>query len=206
VPVSLPRPDGAGASEASLCVEAVARGEAGAEERLLELVYRELRQLARSFLREERADHTLQATALVHEAWMRLIGQHSVSWQGRQHFFAVAAMAMRRVLVDHARAHRAERRGGGAGRAPLATGLAEAVEERGDGLFTHIDLLTLDEGLRRLEQHSERAARIVELRFFGGLTEKETAETLGVAPSTVTLEWKAARAWLSSWMQRGEDA
>ena len=211
VPVTVPGRKDEGdahvaASQASLWVEALTRGEAGAESQLMEIVYRELRKLARAFLQRERVDHTLQSTALVHEAWMRLMGQERVSWQGRNHFFAVASMAMRRVLVDHARAHKADRRGGGAQREPLGTGFSEPQQREGEELFTKIDMLTLDEGLEMLAQRSERAARIVELRFFGGLTEAETADTLGIARSTVTLEWKAARAWLSNWMKRGEEA
>jgi RNA polymerase sigma factor (TIGR02999 family) len=192
--------------DASLWVAALERGETGAESQLLDLVYTELRGLANSFLQRERADHTLQSTALVHEAWMRLVDQDRVTYTGRNHFFAVAALAMRRVLVDHARARHADRRGGGAQREPLATELAESLRDGGAELWTHIDLLTLDEGLEVLAQRSRRAARIVELRFFAGMTEKEVAEVVGIAASTVTLEWRAARAWLSNWMKRGDDA
>lgn len=196
--------NGDAAEDASLWVEAVARGEEGAEAALFEVVYSELRQLARSFLQRERTDHTLQSTALIHEAWIRLVDQDQEAWRGKKHFFAVAALAMRRVLVDHARAHTADRRGGGAQREPLATELAVPRRGEGDEAWTQIDLLTLHEGLEKLAERSERAARIVEMRFFGGMTEKDVAEVLGLAPSTVTLEWKASRAWLSTWMNRGE--
>lgn len=191
--------------DASLLVEALASGDRDAGARLLDLVYGELRGLARDFLSRERADHTLQATALVHEAWMKLADQDRVSIQGRNHFFAVAALAMRRVLVDHARARVADRRGGGARREELATELADGLHDATER-WSQVDLLTLDDGLAELARRSDRAARIVELRFFGGMTEKQVADVLGVAPSTVTLEWKAARAWLSSWMNRGDDA
>lgn len=192
--------------EASLWVEALTRGEEGAEAALFEVVYSELRQLARSFLQRERSDHTLQSTALIHEAWIRLVDQDRLAWQGRNHFFAVAALAMRRVLIDHARAHTAERRGGGAPRQSLATELGVSLREDSGDVWTQVDLLTLHEGLERLADRSERAARIVEMRFFGGMTEKDVAEVLGIASSTVTLEWKASRAWLSSWMNRGDSA
>lgn len=182
-----------------------ADGDADAGERLVEIVYRELRDLAGGFLTRERVDHTLAPTALVHEAWLRLAGQDRVSWQGRDHFLAVAAIAMRRVLVDHARAHKADRRGGGADVEPLATEVSASLRKEGVSVNTRIDLLTLDEGLDRLRDRSERASRIVELRFFGGLTEQEISQVLGVARSTVTLEWKAARAWLSSWMAKGAE-
>lgn len=197
--------DGGGSSagdDASVWLEALARGDDAAGAPLSDLVYGELRGLARDFLSRERASHTLQPTALVHEAWMKLVDQDRVSWQGRNHFFAVAALAMRRVLVDHARARSADRRGGGVQREPLASDLGALA---GDEAWSQIDLLTLDEGLGALEAQSARAARIVELRFFGGMTEKQVAEVLELAPSTVTLEWKAARAWLSAWMKRGDE-
>jgi len=188
--------------DASVWLEALARGDDAAGAPLSDLVYGELRGLARDFLSRERASHTLQPTALVHEAWMKLVDQDRVSWQGRNHFFAVAALAMRRVLVDHARARSADRRGGGVQREPLASDLGVLA---GDEACSRIDLLTLDEGLGALAAQSDRAARIVELRFFGGMTEKQVAEVLELAPSTVTLEWKAARAWLSAWMKRGDE-
>lgn len=195
-----------GGGDASLWVEALARGDEAAGAPLSDLVHDELRGLARDFLSRERGDHTLQATALVHEAWIRLVDQDRVSWQGRSHFFAVAALAMRRVLVDHARARMADRRGGGGKREPLATELGERLSDDASAGWSQDDLLTLDDGLGVLAGRSARAARIVELRFFGGMTEKQVAEVLGLAPSTVTLEWKAARAWLSAWMKRGDEA
>lgn len=178
-------------------LQALAAGEAGAGDRLLEVVYGELRNLARGALFGERAGHTLQATALVHEAWVKLVDQERVDWQNRGHFLGIAALAMRRVLVDHARARQRDKRGGGKDREPLHTDILDS----GRDLELELDMLALNEGLEQLTQHSERAAKVVELRFFGGLTEEETAEVIGVTRPTVTRDWRAARAWLSSWMQ-----
>jgi len=185
------------AGEVTRYLESLSAGDSGASDRVLEAVYAELRGLADAHLRGERAGHTLQPTALVHEAWMKLVDQSRVQWEGKAHFLGVAALAMRRVLVDHARARKRDKRGGGAEREPLQTDLP-------DSFHVDLDLLTLDEGLKELERHSERAARVVELRFFAGLSEDETARVLGVARPTVTRDWRAARAWLSDWMARGE--
>jgi len=185
-------------SEATQLLTALARGEAASSARLLEVIYAELKTLAAAALRGERADHTLQPTALVHEAWLRLVDQTRVAWQGRAHFLGTAALAMRRVLVDHARARGRAKRGGGAERVPLEGELAAAPS----GLDLELDVLALDRGLAELARHSERAARVVELRFFAGLSEEDTAEVLGVARATVTRDWRAARAWLSDWLQR----
>jgi RNA polymerase sigma factor (TIGR02999 family) len=156
------------------------------------VVYAELRRLARHYLRKERSDHTLQATDLVHEAYLRLVDQNRVTWQSRAHFYGVAAQLMRRILVDHARARSAEKRGGDASNVPLE-------EAR---LYTHaeesVDLLGLDQALLRLEQFDARKARVVELRFFGGLNEDETAECLGVSAKTVKRDWQVAKLWLYS--------
>jgi RNA polymerase sigma factor (TIGR02999 family) len=186
-------------SEATRLLGALGRGESGASEKLLEVVYAELKNLAAASLRGERADHTLQPTALVHEAWLRLVDQTRVEWRNRAHFLGTAALAMRRVLVDHARARGREKRGSGAQREPLESDLAQVP----GGLDLELDVLALDQGLEELARHSARAARVVELRFFAGLTEEETADVLGVARPTVTRDWRAARAWLSDWLQRG---
>ncbi len=164
-------------------------GDESAVNRLMPLVYDELRALAESYLRRERSDHTLQATALVHEAYVRLIDQRDVEWRNRAHFFAVAAQAIRRILVDHARTHKRAKRGGGYQRVQLDADVAALPE-------TDIDLLALDEALRRLADLHARQAQIVELRFFGGLSLKEVAEYIGVSPRTVDGDWSMARAWL----------
>jgi RNA polymerase sigma factor (TIGR02999 family) len=155
---------------------------------LIPLVYDELRRIAGRLMREERSGHTLQATSLVHEAYLRLVGQQRVRWAGRTHFMAIAATVMRRVLLDHARRHRAGKRGGG-NRVTL-------VDELAPGAAPEIDVLALDEALTRLEAAEARAAKVVELRYFGGLGIEETAEALGVSPMTVKRDWRFARAWL----------
>jgi RNA polymerase sigma factor (TIGR02999 family) len=164
-------------------------GDDSAVNRLMPLVYDELRALAETYLKQERPDHTLQATALVHEAYVRLIRQQDVEWRNRAHFFAVAAQAIRRILVDHARAHQRAKRGGEHQRVQLDEGIALAAER-------DLDLLALDEAMDKLAILNERQSRIVELRFFGGLTLKEAAEVLNVSPRTVDGDWSMARAWL----------
>jgi RNA polymerase sigma-70 factor, ECF subfamily len=156
---------------------------------LIPLVYDELHRLAHRHMRDERPDHTLQATALVHEAYVRLVNQPQRTWQNRAHFIAVAAQVMRRILVDYARARRTSKRGGAPQRVPLEEPLL-FTEEQSD------DLVSLDEALARLAQFDERQSRIVELRFFGGLTVDETAEVLGISSKTVKRDWSVARAWL----------
>ncbi|MEZ5975432.1 MAG: sigma-70 family RNA polymerase sigma factor [Planctomycetota bacterium] len=188
-----PDPDPA-QGEATRLLDALSSGDKPAQGKLLELVYDQLRKLAGAALRSERIEHTLQPTALVHEAWLRLIGQTQVNWQGRDHFLAVAAIAMRRVLVDYARARQRAKRGGGAPLEDLNSGLADLSED----LDRRLDVLALHEGLERLAQHSERASRVVELRFFAGLSEDDTARILGVTRATVTRDWRAARAWLQN--------
>lgn len=165
-------------------------GERAATARLLPLVYDKLRKLAAGYMRRERRDHTLQPTALVHEAYLRLIDTSRVDLQGETHFVALAATQMRRVLADHARAHRARKRGGGARKVTLKSDLAIDVEG-------HVDALGLDEALDRLAQSSPRQSRVVELRFFGGLSVEETARILDVSPSTVKGDWRVAKAWLA---------
>ncbi len=158
-------------------------------DRLLPLVYDELRRIAHRQLRCERRGHTLCTTALVHEAYLKLVDQTRVPWQDHSHFYAVAAMAMRRILVDYARKHRAAKRGGGERPVSLDEQTI-AVEERAD------TLVALDEALGRLATLNERLSRVVECRFFGGLTEKETAEALDVTARTVRRDWVKAKGWL----------
>lgn len=184
--VGSPRPD------ITNVLRAVASGAPGAGDRLADLVYDPLRAIAHRQLQSERTGHTLQTTGLVHEAFLRLVDQRQADWSGRTQFFAVAARVMRRILVDYARKHRAARRGG----AYRVVSLddpdvgAIAAAERAD------ELIALDEALARLEQIDPRACKVVECRFFGGLTEIETAEVLGIAPRTVAREWVRARGWL----------
>jgi RNA polymerase sigma factor (TIGR02999 family) len=165
-------------------------GEAGASEKLVPLVYAELRRQARRALRREGEGHTLQATALVHEAWLRLDGQHDARWESRSQFLAVAAQTMRRVLVDHARARQALKRGGGGTHVTL--GEANRAATTPDD----VDVLALDEALARLAIMDPRKARLVELRYFAGLSIAETAAALGISLATVGREWAVARMWL----------
>lgn len=158
-------------------------------EALLPAVYQELRRLAGGYLRRERANHTLQPTALVHEAYVRLMREANVSWQNRQHFCAIAAHAMREILVEHARAHKAAKRGGGAARVTLDEGL---IGDRA----RDIDVEALHEALERLAERDERKAKLVELRFFGGLSIEEAADVLQISPATAKRDWTMARAWL----------
>lgn len=162
-------------------------GDRGALERLMQVVYSELRRLAASQLRAERPDHTLQPTALVHEAYLRLAQQRSVAWANRGHFFRIAARIMRRILVDHARRRRALKRGSEPLR--LATAGVEPIDRAPE-------LVALDAALNSLETVDPEQARIVELRFFGGLSVEEVAEATGVSTATVKREWRTARAWL----------
>jgi len=175
------------------------QGDLRAREALLPLVYGELRRLAASYLRREREDHTLQPTALVHEAYLRLVEERRVNWQGRSHFFGVAATLMRRILVDHARARLSGKRGGGMPRVPL-TDTVMMSRERPD------ELLALDQGLTRLAIVDPQQGRIVELRAFAGLSVEETSQALGISPATVKRDWAVARAWLSREIQKTLDA
>src|SRR5579863_6368674 len=152
------------------------------------LVYQELRRLARSYMRRERTGHTLATTGLVHEAYLRLVGQ-DVEWQNRAHFFGIAAREMRRVLVDYARSRLSAKRGGGA--IPLPTEIAELLGKAPD-----FDLMALDEALSRLETMDPERGRIVDLKFFAGLSIEEASEVLEVSPATVKRKWEGARAWL----------
>ena len=164
-------------------------GDKSAAERLFPLVYDELKRQARKYLRRERVNHTLQPTALVHEAYLRLIDQTGLTAETRTHFFAVAARLMRQILVDHARTRNAEKRGGAAERFSI-----EDIEILPDQ--SAADLLELDEALQRLEAIDERKCRVVDLRFFGGLSENEIAEVLGVSEKTVRRDWHFAKLWL----------
>jgi RNA polymerase sigma-70 factor, ECF subfamily len=175
-------------TDVSQLLFAWSRGDADALTRLMPLVYDELRRLAGSYLRRERADHTLQPTALVHEAFLKLVGQE-LNLQNRAHFFGVAAQVMRCILVDHARGHDAAKRGSGV--QPFA--LEEVVDTPDT---SQVDVLALDEALNDLTRLDPQQARIVELRYFGGLTIEETAEVLGLSPATVKREWRLARTWL----------
>lgn len=170
-------------------LRAWALGDIQARDDLLPLVYCELRRRAVGYLRHERRDHTLQPTALVHEAYLRLIGQEHVSWQNRAQFFGVAAQMMRRILVDHARGRGAAKRPGAAVRVSLDEGIATAQPR-------DCELLLLDWALEDLMKLDARQGRIVELRYFGGLSEQEVAEVLSLSRATVTREWQLARAWL----------
>jgi RNA polymerase sigma factor (TIGR02999 family) len=165
------------------------RGDQGAHERLLPLVYDELRRLAGAYMRRERPNHTLQPTALVHEAYLRLVDQQRVDWWNRAQFVGVAALMMRRILANHARERDADKRGGGAERVSLSLA--------GDA-FQHpeVDALALHEVLDRLAALDARKSQVVELKFFGGLTTGEIAQTLGISAATVDREWSFARAWL----------
>jgi RNA polymerase sigma-70 factor (ECF subfamily) len=165
-------------------------GDPAAGEKLLPVVYAELHRRATAAMRRENEGHTLQPTALVHEAYMRLVDQHRVAWQNRAQFYGIAAQIMRRILIDHAREHLAEKRGGGA-RAVTLSGVEPAADSDGE-----VDVLALHEALERLAVLDARQAKLVELRYFGGLNIEETAEALEVSPATVKREWATARAWL----------
>ncbi|MBL8899406.1 MAG: sigma-70 family RNA polymerase sigma factor [Planctomycetes bacterium] len=170
-------------------LEGCARGEEQAFEQLLPVVYDELHRLASKQLRRERKDHTLQTTALVHEAWLKLVGQEQRAWANRHHFLAIAAMAMRRVLLKHAAKKQALKRGGDLARGEWDDALALYEERAGD-------LVALDESLQRLEALDAEAAKVVELRFFGGLAMPEVAAAVGLSERTVERRWRMARAWL----------
>jgi RNA polymerase sigma factor (TIGR02999 family) len=164
-------------------------GDKEALDKLVPLVYDELRRQASRYLRRERAGHTLQTTALIHEAYLRLVDQRNVHWQNRAHFFGIAAQLMRRILVDHARTKKRDKRGGSILRVSLGEAMAVAKAQE-------LDIVALDEALDRLAAIDEQQSRIVELRFFSGLSVPETAEVLGISPATVKRDWSMAKAWL----------
>ncbi|SPF44763.1 RNA polymerase, sigma-24 subunit, ECF subfamily [Candidatus Sulfotelmatobacter kueseliae] len=172
-------------------------GDAKAREALMPLVYDELRKLAASHLRRERNDHTLQPTALVHEVYLRLAEQKNVQWQDKSHFFGVTANLMRRILVDHARAHLADKRGSGLPKVSLNEAIAMSRERPAE-------LLALDESLTQLAATDPQQSRIVELRVFAGLTIEQTAEVLGISPATVKRDWNLAKAWLLREIEKAE--
>lgn len=177
------------ASDITRLLRAAASGRREDLDGLMVAIYGDLRRLAASHLKHERADHTLQPTALAHEAYFKLIAQRSTDWQDRLHFFAIASQAIRRILIDHARERAALRRGGGeGGRVSLEPDIAAPTQD--------VDLLALDRALKDLAELDERQARIVELRFFGGLTMEQAAEHLGISKRTAETDWSLARAWL----------
>jgi RNA polymerase sigma factor (TIGR02999 family) len=191
------------------------KGNEGALAELTALLYQELRALAQRHLMRERPNHTIQRTALVNEAFVRLVNQQSVDWNNRAHFFALASSLMRRVLVDHARARLASKRGGGA----VVLSLDEIVAPRDEGDTSHVaaiaepehldsetddDITSIDAALQKLAALDQRQAQIVEMRYFGGLTIEETAQAAGVSEATVKREWTLARAWLRRELARGE--
>jgi RNA polymerase sigma-70 factor, ECF subfamily len=175
--------------EVTLLLREITKGNQQALDRLIPLIYDELHRLAARCMRQERADHTLQTTALIHEAYLRLVGRRTVNWESRAHFFAAAAQLMRRILIDHAKHHLRAKRGGASQRVSL------------DEVFLFFEdksaeLVALDESLARLAIIDPQQSRIVELRYFGGLTIEETAKVLGVSPKTVKRDWSVAKAWL----------
>lgn len=183
-------------SDVTLILDAINRGDSRASEKLLPLVYEELRNLAAARMLQESSGHTLQPTALVHEAWLRLAGNQNQSWQNRAHFFGAAAEAMRRILVDHARRKAGLKRGGGQQRLDIADlDLAEAApDER---------ILLIDEALEELERTNPERARVVVLKFFGGMTNQEAAESLQISRRSVDRHWECAKAWLFRKIQQG---
>ncbi|HVT91847.1 MAG TPA: sigma-70 family RNA polymerase sigma factor [Bryobacteraceae bacterium] len=186
-------------TDITVLLVASSHGDRRATDQLMPLVYDELRRLAQSYLQRERPGHTLQGTALVHEAYLRLIDQKQVKWQNRAHFFGVASQMIRRILVDHARSHQTAKRGAGAQKLSLddALGVAGA---------TDLDLVALDDALNDLAKLDPGQSRIIELRFFGGLSIEETAEVMGQSTATVNREWSSARAWLFRQMSRGRES
>lgn len=185
------------ASDVSRLLGEVADGNASAVDQILPLVYDQLRAVAQQRMAGERIGHTLQATALVHEAFLRLVGPREIPWESQAHFYAAAAESMRRILVDHARSRKREKRGGKHQRVALnVLDLAQAENSE--------EILAFDEAFRRLEQREPEAAEVVRLRFFAGLSVDQTAEALGSSPRTIDRRWKFARAWLFRELQNDE--
>jgi RNA polymerase sigma-70 factor, ECF subfamily len=172
------------------------QGNQAAAEKLVPLVYDELKRMAQRYMRRERSDHTLQTTALVHEAYLKLIQQRDVNWQSRSHFFGIAAHLMRRILLDHARGHLRNKRGGAVTILPLDEALTFSAGQSEE-------LVRLDEALDRLSTIDQRQGKIVELRFFGGLSVEETSVVLGISPKTVKRDWALAKAWLYGELRHG---
>ena len=179
-------------------LNAIEGGDAGAADDLLPLVYDQLRRIARQHMAQERVDHTLQATALVHEAYLRLVGPRRVPWKNKAHFYVAAAQAMRHILLDHAKARAREKRGGGRRRVPLS--VADVAES-----WNLEETLSLDDALRRLVDRDPGIGEVVRLRFFAGLSIEETAEVLGVSKATVKRRWEFGRTWLYRELNRGVD-
>jgi RNA polymerase sigma-70 factor, ECF subfamily len=175
--------------DVTILLNEINKGDIDAPEKLLPLVYDELRKLASGYLKNERPDHTLQATALVHEAYLRLVDWENVSWQNRSHFFAVSAQVMRHILVDHARKKKAEIHGGNLQKLALDEAISFSNSKE-------VDLVDLDDALLELEKLDKRQSKIVELRFFAGLTIEETAHALNISTMTVSRDWNFAKAWL----------
>ena len=186
-------------SEVSVLLQGWRNGDRTALDALLPLVYKELRRLARFQLRQERPNHTLQSAALVNEAYLRLVGLNAPKWESHSHFFAIAAQLMRQILVDYARRHRAAKRGGDVRRVSVSDAAATAQA-------TDFDVLALDEALQSLANIDPRQSRVVELRFFAGLSLEEIAKALDVGPATVQRDWTAARAWLYREISRKANA
>jgi RNA polymerase sigma-70 factor, ECF subfamily len=187
--------------DVTLLLQNLNKGNAAAESELISAIYGELRRLAGHYMRQERPDHTLQATALVHEAFLRLTHRKDVSWQGRAHFFGVAAKLMRQILIDHARGRLREKRGSAGQKLSLDDGLLLTQARSAE-------LVAIDSALDRLTKLDPRQARIVELRFFGGLSVEETAKVVGISAKTVKRDWSVARAWLYQELRtdHGDDA
>jgi RNA polymerase sigma factor (TIGR02999 family) len=193
------------AAEVTILLEGVGRGDSQAAARLMELVYEQLRGLAAAYAAQQRPDHTLQPTALVHEAFVKLVQSPSARFNDRTHFFAVAATAMRQILTDYARAERAAKRGGaGAGGAGTAGAWERITLDQADfpSDDNQLDLLALDDALGELARFDQRKHRVIELRFFGGLSVEEVATVLNLSKTTVESEWRSARAWLLARMER----
>ncbi|MGI8786193.1 MAG: sigma-70 family RNA polymerase sigma factor [Pyrinomonadaceae bacterium] len=186
-------------SDVTILLNRISEGDGKAPETLLPLVYGELRKLAHAYLQNERPDHTLQATALVHEAYIRLVDWEKVSWQNRAHFFAVAANVMRRILVDHAREKKAQKRDFGQ-KLSLDEAVSFPIQNRRE-----VNLIALDDALLKLSKFDETQSKIVELRFFGGLTIEETAHALKISPATVKREWTIAKTWLFREIKHSDD-
>jgi RNA polymerase sigma-70 factor (ECF subfamily) len=186
------------AKDVTLLLQRMEGGDNDAANLLVPLLYQELRRMAGAFLRNERPNHTLQATALVNEAYLKLVDQKNVQWQNRSHFFGVAAELMRRILVDYARSHRAAKRGGGEGKVSLDEAMIVSPENAAA-------VLVLDETLNRLSELDPQAVRVVEMRVFGGLSIEETAVALDVSPATVKRNWSMAKAWLTQEMGKTEE-
>lgn len=175
--------------DVTILLSELVKGDEAAASKLFPLLYDELRRLAGNYMRRERGDHTLQPTALVNEAYIKLVQQRSIDWQGRAHFFGIAARVMRTILVDHARGHLRDKRGGGQHLLPIDEVLVFAPEQS-------LELVRLDDAVERLTKIDPRQGKIVELRFFGGLTVEQAADVLGISPKTVKRDWSMAKAWL----------